>query len=186
MNTEPMTDDDVSVSDEALYLIGVRLHPEAGGAQLYTVLLMNEDTRDGKDRPLTDADGYVILFQEPGIAPDAVAQGDAGFRKHPAVPTEVSATFDFATAFWALSQGTDPVSGEVVDSVNLLLDLVEATGLPMPSQYRRDLHALADHLTFSADLAEFVSAGGEVRARLMDAITWCVGAVAIKSKILRN
>jgi hypothetical protein len=181
-----MTSDDRPASDEALYLIGLRLHPDAGGAQLYTVLLMNEDARDGRDRPLTDADGYVLLFPDPGLAPSVAARGDAGFRKHSAVPTDVSHTFDLAMALWAIAHDTRPVSGEVLDSVNLLLDLVEATGFPMPPQYRRDLHALADHLTFSADIAEFVGAGEEVRIRLMDAITWCVGAVAIKSRVMRS
>jgi hypothetical protein len=170
-------------SIEAVYLIAVRLHPDAAGSQLYTVLLMYEDARDGKDRPLTDTDGYILWFREPDLAAHAIALGDEGFRKH-AIPAEVAATYDFAAMAWAISQGVGNVSGEVVEALNLLLDLVEATGFPMPAAYRRDLHALADHLTFSTDVAAFVTQGEDLRVRLMDAITWCVGAVTIKSTIV--
>ena len=54
----------------------------------------------------------------------------------------------------------------------------------MPAAYRRDLHALADHLTFSRDLEAFLAGGDDMRVRLMNAITWSVGAVTIKSRIV--
>jgi hypothetical protein len=168
---------------EALYLIGASLHPDAAGPRLYTLLLMHEDARGGKDRPLTDADGYILWFREPGFAARAVALGDAGFRKHGAAPADVAATYDFASLFWTVSQGTES-SGETVEALNLLLDLVDATGFPFPAGYRRDLFALADHMTFSRDVEAFFTGDVDARARLMDAITWCVGAVTIKSTIV--
>lgn len=168
-------------SDEALYLVGVQLHPDTDGPQLYTVLLMNEDARAGKDRPLTDTDGYILLFADWGRASDAVALGEAAFRKH-AVPVEVAATYDLASAVWAVTEGSH--GGGTGDAVNLLLDLVEATGFPMPPEYRRDLFAFADHLTFSMDVDGFFAAGEYSRTRLMHAVTWCVGAVTIKSRIV--
>jgi hypothetical protein len=171
-------------SFEGLYLVGVRLHPDAAGSQLYTIMLMNEDARGGKDRPLTDAHGYILWFRKPDLAAHAVTLGDEGFRKHATVPAEIAATYDFASMAWAISQGVGEVSGEIVETLNLLLDLVEAVGFPMPAAYRRDLHALADHLTFSTDLGAFVTGREDLRVPLMDAITWCVGAVTIKSTIV--
>jgi hypothetical protein len=171
-------------SFEALYLVGVRLHPDVVGSQLYTILLMDEDARGGKDRPLTDGEGYILWFPEPGFAARAVALGDAGFRKHAIIPEEVAATYDFASFFWAVSQGPGEPSGDLVHALNLLLDLVDATGFPMSPGYRRDLYALADHLTFSGNVETFIAGGADTRARLMDAITWCIGAVTIKSTIV--
>jgi hypothetical protein len=168
---------------EGLYVIGANLHPDAAGPQLYTVLLMHEDARNGRDRPLTDADGYIVWFPQPAFASRALALGDAAFRKHQMLP-EVDATFDFAAVFWTIAQGQGEISSEILDALNLLLDLVEATAFPLPAGYRRDLFALADHLTFSADLDDFLAEGADVRVRLMDAITWCIGAVTIKSRIV--
>jgi hypothetical protein len=168
-------------SDEALYLVGVRLHPDTDGPQLCTVLLMNEDARGGKDRPLTDADGYILLFADPARASHAIALGDAAFRKH-AVPAEIAAACDLAAAVWAVAEGSD--SGETGDAVNLLLDLVEATGFPIPGEYRRDLFAITDHLAFSTDIHGFFAAGEYSRTELMHAITWCIGAVTIKSRLV--
>lgn len=172
-------------SFEALYLIRVRLHPDPAGSRLYTMLLMNEDARDGKDRPLTDAEGSILWFTEPAAASDAIALADPGFRKHGAVPAEIEATYDFPALFWAVAQGPAEPSGRLVDALNLLLDLVDATGFPLPKAYRRDLHALADDLTFTGDVEAVVAGAADVRARLMEAITWCVGAVTIKSAIVR-
>jgi hypothetical protein len=168
---------------EAIYLVGVSLHPDAAGSRLYTLLLMHEDARGGRDRPLTDAHGYILWFPEPGSAARAVALGDAGFRKHGAAPADVAATYDFASLFWTVSEGSAS-SGGTVDALNLLLDLVDATSFPFPVAYRRDLFALADHLTFSTDIEAFFAGDADARTRLMDAITWCVGAVTIKSTIM--
>jgi hypothetical protein len=172
-------------SFEGLYLIGVRLHPDPAGVQLYTLLLMCEDARGGKDRPLADAEDYILWFVEPDLASHAMTLGDAGFRKHP-VPAEVEATYDFPRLFWAVAEGPAAPSGHLAEALNLLLDLVDATGFTLPAAYRKDLHALADHLTFTGDVESFVEGAADVRARLMEAITWCVGAVTIKSTLVRD
>jgi hypothetical protein len=170
-------------SFEAVELVEVALHPGEIGRPLYTLVLMNEDAREGRDRPLTDEEGYIVWFADPRDAGRALALGDEGIRGHAPPPTEVAASYDFATMFWMLIHETVD-DGYTIDTLNLLLDLVEATEFPYPPEYQRRLFSLADHLTFSRNLGEFLDAGEGMRAPVMDAVTWAIGAVAIKSRLL--
>ena len=173
----------VKESDEAVYLLEVGLQPSEYGPPVYTLLLMEEDARNGKDRPLTDEDGYIVWFSEPGDAERALALGDEGFRRYAPPPTEVAASYDFARMFWMVNDEPRETGNSTIEALNLLLDLVEATAFTFPPEYRRTLFALADHLTFSLNIGEHLT-DTAARDRAMDAITWCIGAVAIKSRML--
>jgi hypothetical protein len=170
-------------SFEAVELVEVALHPGEIARPLYTLMLVNEDARGGKDRPLTEDQGYIVWFADPRDAGRALALGDEGLRGHAPPPTEVAGSYDFATMFWMLIHEVVD-DGYTIDALNLLLDLVEATEFPYPPEYQRRLFSLADHLTFSRELGGFLDAGDGMRAAVMDAVTWAVGAVAIKSRLL--
>lgn len=171
-------------SFEAVYLIAIRLYAEGPNNLLYTLLLMDEDCRGGKDRPLTDSDGYTIWFTNPGYAEHALGCGDEGFRRHTPAPTNVAAVYDYPQLFWSVTTSDVDTGAAVLNGVSLLLDLVESTAFPFPAAYRKTLFELADHLTFSNDLGGFVNSRVDQRREIMDAITWCVGAVTIKSRLL--
>ncbi len=171
-------------SSETICLLEVGLHPREYGPPLYTIMLMEEKARRGKDRPLTDEDGYIVWFPDPRDAERALALGDATFRGHAPPPTEIEYPYDFARMFWMLDNESTATSGETVENLNLLLDLVEATEFPFPEEYRSTLFALADHLTFSHEYGDFMGTGRERREQVMHAVTWCIGAVAIKSRVL--
>jgi hypothetical protein len=169
---------------EAVYLVAVRMHEEGGGVLIYTLLLMDEDRRGGMDRPLTDPDGYIVWFKDPDEAARAMLVGDEAFARHFPAPSEVALVYDLQQIAWNVTEGVLDDGAVVLNGVNLILDLVEATGFPLPPAYQKTLFELADSLTFSSDLSILDDLRPSARGDAMDALCWCVGAVAIKSHFL--
>ena len=84
-----------------------------------------------------------------------------------------------------LSAGGIDTSASVVDAVNVLLDLVKASGAKLVDNRRRALHSIADYCTTSKDITKYLEEVGDHSSReLVDAVLWCVGAVVVKSRIL--
>lgn len=181
MSSQPI---DSNQSFEAVYLVGVRIDPLGRGDVLYTLLLMDEDSRGGKDRPLTDSEGYVVWFTHTRDAETALLLGDEGFRQHSPAPDDVAFVYEYPRLFWTVTTCDADEGSVILNGVNFLLDLVEATAFPIPNAYQTTLFRLADHLTFSNDLGALVRERAEARREVMDALTWCVGAVTIKSRLL--
>ena len=172
-------------SFEQVYLIGIRMWAEEESRVLYTLLLMDEDG-GGKDRPLTDSEGYIVWFADPALAGDAFSYGDDAFRRHEKTFDEGPFVYDYARLFWRITMCDEDEGAVILDGVNLLLDLVKATGFPLPEMYRVRLWHLADGLTFSKDLAGLLREGVATRDDLMEALSWCVGAVTIKSRLVSS
>jgi len=54
----------------------------------------------------------------------------------------------------------------------------------MPSEYKRILYAFADHLTFNRELSTFFAEHQFSRQAVLEAVTWSIGAVVSKSKLV--
>ena len=92
---------------------------------------------------------------------------------------------DVAQALHFLSAGGIDTTASVVSAVNVLLDLVKASGAELDDRRRKALYAIADYCTTSKDLTKYLEEVGDYSSdELVDAVLWCVGAVVVMARIL--
>ena len=162
---------------EELILVGFRVEARHDGPQFYTLLAVGGDN----ERPLT-ADGRVLFFVRPDLAAKALALDHSMARLGPP-PEELETFCDVAEALYRVnSQNADP-DGVILDCLLVLDDLVRATQLHMPDRYQGILTELAARLTEGTPLQRIFSSHS-LREHVEDALLWCVGAVAVKARML--
>ncbi|MDT8070466.1 MAG: hypothetical protein ROO76_20050 [Terriglobia bacterium] len=162
---------------EALYLVGFRLDPDAEGPQFYTLFVLESEN----DRPLV-ASGRVIFFSDPASAADALKLADNDMSRLGPAPTEIEIVCDVAEALHiANAQDTDS-DGTLLETIALFDDLIRAVQINVPAQYMSVLSALSERLAASPEFATMLAETGLDRETIEDALMWCVGAVAVKSR----
>jgi len=160
-------------------LVAVGLDPDNGAPDLYGAIHEGE-----QDVPLM-VDGRIVFFADPARAAELILQHGAEWANDPMDVSKPTLWCDVAQALHHLSAGGIDASASVVDAVNVLLDLVSASGTKMVDSRRRALHAIADYCTTSKDLTKYLEEVGDHSSReLVDAVLWCVGAVVVKSRVL--
>ncbi|HEU4559484.1 MAG TPA: hypothetical protein VFS20_16615 [Longimicrobium sp.] len=162
----------------SVYLIGLRLCRTTPVADLY------DGDVDGQDRPLT-RDGDVVWFATPELASSAMDGADEAFRSANLIIDQTALVVDFPRVLRLVAEGKDDPDGTVVNALNVLLDIVPATGFSMTVAQRKALSELADHATFSTEIGAFLDQPEHRREAVLDAIVWCVGAVALNSAVSR-
>ncbi len=166
-------------SHEELILVGFRVDAGHEGPQFYTLLSVGGDN----ERPLT-AEGRVLFFSNPQLAEKALAL-DASLARLGPPPQEIETFCDVAEALYRVnSQNADP-DGVILDCLLVLDDLVRATKLHMPDRYQGILTELAARLTEGAQLEKIFSSHS-LREHVEDALLWCVGAVAVKARVITS
>lgn len=160
-------------------LLAIGLDPDKTEPEIYGAIHEGET-----DVPLM-VDDRIVFFTDPGRAPELIQQYGGPWihdRMEVAKPT---IWCDVAQALHHLSAGGMDTSASVVDAVNVLLDLVKASGAKMIDSRRQALHAIADYCTTSKDLTKYLEEVGEYSSReLVDAVLWCIGAVVVKAQFL--
>jgi len=160
-------------------MAGFRLDPTHEGPQFYTLLAVGGDN----ERPLV-ADGRIIFFVRTTQVHKALAM-DPTMAVLGNPPRDVETMCDVAqTLYLVNSQDKDP-DGVVLDCLLILDDLVRATQISMPERYQGILTELAARLTEGESLKKVFSSDA-LRQHVEDALLWCVGAVAMKAKILTS
>jgi len=162
---------------EELALIALRATPQHEGPQLYTLLAVGGDN----ERPLT-ADGSLIFFRSPEQAESAL-QLDASMSQLGPAPHEMESLCDVAQALYLVNSQDTDANGVLLDCLLILDDLVRATRLQMPERYQAILTELAGRLTEGKQLKQ-IFVNTSLRSHVEDALLWCVGAVAVKARIL--
>jgi hypothetical protein len=160
-------------------LLAVALDPDRTTPELYG-LIYEGDT----DVPLM-VDGRIVFFNDPARAHDLIRVYGAALVADHIDVAKPSLWCDVAQALHHLSAGGFDDGADVVQAVNVLLDLVKATGAKMVDRRKQALYAIADYCTFSKDLTKYLEEEGDYSSReLVDAVLWCVGAVVVKSRIV--
>jgi hypothetical protein len=162
---------------EELMLIGFRATPYHEGPQFYTLLAVGGDN----ERPLT-ADGSILFFRTPDQAATAL-QLDASMSHMGAPPNEVESICDIAEALYLVNSQDSDRQGTLLDCLLILDDLVRATHLHMPERYQAILTELAARLTEGKQLSD-IFVNSSLRDHVEDSLLWCVGAIAVKAKIV--
>lgn len=160
-------------------LLAIGLDPDQAKPDLYGLIHEGET-----DVPLM-VDGRIIFFTDPTRARELIQQYGAALA---ADKIDVAKPFfwcDVAQALYFLSAGGTDTDAAVLGAVNVLLDLVKASGATMEERRRGALYAIADYCTTSKDLTKYLEEDGDYSSdELVDAVLWCVGAVAVKARIL--
>jgi hypothetical protein len=160
-------------------LLAVSLDPDRSTPELYGLIYEGET-----EVPLM-VDDRIVFFTDPGRAHDLIqGHGAPLVADH----VDIATPFfwcDVAQALHFLSVGGFDDGASVLDAVNVLLDLVKATGVKMDARRQQALRSIADYCTFNKDLTKYLEEEGDYSSReLVDAVLWCVGAVVVKSRIL--
>jgi hypothetical protein len=179
MSTESQTNRATDPATETYWrLLAIALDPDVSVPELYGLIHEGE-----VDVPLM-VDGRIIFFADPARAPEILRAYGAALVAR----VDVEKPFfwcDVAQALFFLSNGGTDTEASVLRAVNVLLDLVKASGIKMVDRRRLALHAIADYCTTSKDLTNYLEEEGEYSSReLIDAVIWCVGAVVLKSRIV--
>jgi|SRR5215216_1754277 len=160
-------------------LLAIATDPDRSSPELYGLIHEGET-----DVPLM-VDGRIALFADPARAPELLQLYGAPLV---ADKVDIEKPFfwcDVAEALHLLSVGGIDAQASVLNAVNVLLTLVAASGIKLIDDRRRALHAIADYCTTSKDLTKYLEEDGEHSSRkLIDAVLWCVGAVAVKTRIV--
>jgi hypothetical protein len=160
-------------------LLAVGLDPDKTEPDLYGLIYEGET-----DVPLM-ADGRIVFFTDPKRAQELIQQYGAPLV---ADKIDVAKPFfwcDVAQALYFLSAGGTDTDASVLRAVNVLLDLVKASGAKLADRRRCALYAIADYCTFNKDITKYLEEEGDYSSReLVDAVLWCVGAVVMKARIL--
>lgn len=160
-------------------LLAIGLDPDRTTPELYGLIYEGET-----DVPLM-VDGRIALFKDATRALELIRKYGAPLV---ADKIDVEKPFfwcDVAQALHSLSAGGTDAEASVLRTVNVLLDLVKASGITMVESRRKALYSIADYCTISKDLTKYLEEEGDHSSReLIDAVLWCVGAVVVKARIV--
>ena len=162
---------------QELMLVGFRLNGEHDGPEFYTLLSVGGDN----ERPIT-AGGRLLFFTRPELAAKALAL-DAELAKLAPPPMEVETFCDVAEALHLINSQNADSDAVVLDSLLMFDDLVRATRLHMPDRYQGLLTELTARLTEGKQLG-IIFASHFLREHVEDALLWCIGAIAVKSRMI--
>jgi len=162
---------------EGLYLVGFRLDAAAEDPQFYTVFVLEGDN----ERPCTE-NGRILFFTDPADAAKALDRSDAAMRSLGQAPTELEMLCDIADALYIANAADNDEDGMLLDCIACLDDLVRAAEINAPAEYMGVLSALSERLMEDSNFGPWLLEQGVDRERIEDALMWCVGAVAVKSR----
>lgn len=179
MSELPIVDSQVLGRQEELAMAGFRLDPTHEGPQFYTLLAVGGEN----ERPLT-ADGRIIFFQRATLAHKALAM-DKTMAVLGNPPRDVETMCDVAQTLYLVNSQDNDTDCVVLDCLLILDDLVRATRLSMPERYQGILTELAARLTEGQSLKKIFTSEA-LRGHVEDGLLWCVGAVALKARLLTS
>jgi hypothetical protein len=160
-------------------LLAIHLETETAGPELYGLIHEGET-----DVPLMAGD-RIVFFTERRHALDLIQQYGSSLQADQIDVAEPFFRCDVAQALYFLSAGGYDHAAAVLNAVNVLLDLVKASGITMIDERRRALYSIADYCTTSKDITKYLEEEGDFSSRqLVDAVLWCVGAVAVKARVV--
>jgi hypothetical protein len=164
---------------EELALVGFRLDPDAEGPQFYTLFALGGEN----ERPITTVGDRVVFFARPELGEPALEIGDPSMQALGAPPEDLSMLCDIAQTMYLVNAEDEDADRIILDCLGVIDDLVRATRLSMPPLYQEALSDLTEHLTRTHMYGEFLRDHGS-RDRIEDALLWCVGAIAMKTKMV--
>jgi len=162
---------------EELVLVGFRLDGDHDGPQFYTLLAVGGEI----ERPIT-AGGRLLFFAHPALAAKVLAL-DPDLAQFGPPPAEVETFCDIAEMLHLVNSQDVDSDGVVLECLLVFDDLVRATNLHMPDRYQGLLTELTARLAERKQLGEIFTSHF-LREHVEDALLWCIGAIAVKSRMI--
>jgi len=160
-------------------LLAIGIDPDKSTPELYGLIHERE-----ADVPLMQ-DGRIVFFTDPTRTRELIQRHGALLAADKIDLDKPFFRCDVAQALYFLSVGGNDEDASVLRAVNVLLDLVKASGITMIDSRRRALNSIANYCTMSKDLTTYLEEEGDHSSlELVDALRWCVGAVVVKSRIV--
>lgn len=134
--------------------------------------------------PIMTKDGFIIFYKN---YYDTLKE----YNKHGKIDVSVNRVrsqkdvikYNVAKALYLIEKYNYDKNVEILDIINIFDDLLIAINMEVPSIYKKELYAFADHLTFSKSYGAYFKKKGTNRELIINAIYWCVGAMACRSVI---
>lgn len=161
---------------DELWLIGFRIDPDQENYDFLTVIFSGDI-----DQPLT-IDGYIVFFNEIDVLSKTLELVIPEVMQN--LDVSEFEIVDLAAALYLIDVGKIDDSAIIVNTLNILIDLVKATRLKMFNEYKPILYQAADRFTFSKEISAFFDSENVTRKEMLNIITWCIGSIVSKSKIL--
>ena len=161
-----------------IWLIGLRIDPDRENCDFFTILFSGDI-----DVPLT-IDNYIVFFDEIDFLSKTIE------LEVPEIFNDLNTSeielVDLAQTLYLISVEDIDNSATIVDSLNIIIDLVKASGFTMTNASKSILFEVADYFTFNKKISDFFDNSNMSRTEVIDTILWCDGAIVSKSKFLRN
>lgn len=126
----------------------------------------------------------LAFFTKPGQAKKAFKLFSKEIRRSFPVPAEPALIVDLAAVLFLIENETFDDSAVILNCLNTIFDLLPSAGKKLSEERKNLLWKFADHLTFEKEFGQYLAANSISRESIIDALTWCVGAIVTKSKIL--
>jgi hypothetical protein len=163
---------------EGLSLIGFRISPAAEGPELFTLIIYN-----GKDSPVL-VDRQIAFVTTPAHVTSVYQLCNSRLRALGPPPAEADMICDIPETLELIRNKDRDDSAVILNCLNTIFDLVDAVEVSMPDEYKSQLYALADHLTFDREYGSFIKEQNADRELMINALMWCVGVVAVHARVL--
>lgn len=141
------------MSEPSGYLVGLRVDPDTETAEWFTVWFEDEA---GQDRVL-DRSGRALWMREPAAACEL---GQAVLDGRYSIGSEVESVCDVAETLYAIASRVSGSEKTVLDSLNLLYDVLNTVGQSSELPSKRVLDQLVVHLTTGEPLPTAVDRVG--------------------------
>ncbi len=164
---------------DRLYVLGLRINHSVNYPEFYTLVV------DEEYENIVTADGSVLFVSEVSKINLIFDFLDAERKAKYALPIEMEETIDLAGALFRLENEEEDENAIVLECLNTTFDLLKAINVEISENMRKSLYALADHLTFSTDLAEYFDHSEVDRGEIIDGLMWCFGKILSRTKILK-
>jgi hypothetical protein len=167
---------DIPINYNEIWVIGFRIDPDREGYDFLTVIFSGD-----ADVPLT-IDGYIVFFNRIDVLSKFLELAVPEVLQN----LDVSEFYivDIAMIIYLINKEKIDDAAVIVDSLNIIIDLVKAARFSIPDEYKLALYQAADYFTFSKEISTFFETSNITRIQLLNIIAWCVGVIVIKSKIL--
>jgi hypothetical protein len=168
----------INEQKEFLEIIGFKIFSSTKKIDFYTIIFYGDN-----DRPIMKND-RILFFTKLKFVPEIIENGLPETKNLMLSSRQASFICDLKEALRLIENEDIDNFATIIDSLNMIFDLVRSTKLNFPDQYKKALFLFADHLTFDRSISDFFEQTKLSRTLMIDGILWCIGAIFSKSIVV--
>jgi len=177
INKKEITD---PIFDE-LYIVSFRIDYASEVADFYLLIL----EEDGDENPVMDDDCLLVVLDMSNVS-RIYSHLSSSKRDSFELPAEVEYFIDIALTLNLLESEHSDQGSVILDCLNMIFDLLRATGSDLPENHKKLLYGLADYLTFADDFPKYLADNSIDRKEVLEALVWSIGKIVVHTRILKS